>query len=74
MTKGWTKFPYPESALLDFDGTLIPAPHDHDFLPGLVSKVYEFGNKQVKEHLGDIHSFLQKKKIDTPHELKRKIV
>ena len=60
-----------KSALLDFDGTLILVSHDRDFLSGLVTKVYEFGNKQVKEHLGDIHSFLQKKKMDTLRELER---
>lgn len=62
-----------KSALLDFDGTLILVSHDRDFLSGLVTKVYEFGNKQVKEHLGDIQSFLQKKKMDTLRELERKI-
>jgi ATP-binding cassette, subfamily F, member 3 len=62
-----------KSALLDFDGTLILVSHDRDFLSGLVTKVYEFGNKQVKEHLGDIQSFLQKKKMDTLRELERKV-
>ena len=60
-----------KSALLDFDGTLILVSHDRDFLSGLVTKVLEFGNKQVKEHLGDINSFLQKKKMDTLRELER---
>lgn len=60
-----------KSALLDFDGTLILVSHDRDFLSGLVTKVFEFGNKQVKEHLGDINSFLQKKKLDTLRELER---
>jgi ATP-binding cassette, subfamily F, member 3 len=61
-----------KSALRDFDGTLILVSHDRDFLDGLVSKVYEFGNKQVKEHLGDIYSFLAKKKMDNLKELERK--
>jgi len=61
-----------KSALKDFDGTLILVSHDRDFLDGLVSKVYEFGNKQVKEHLGDIYIFLQKKKLDNLRELERK--
>ena len=61
-----------KSALQDFDGTLILVSHDRDFLDGLVSKVYEFGNKQVKEHLGDIKSFLQKKKMYHLRELERK--
>jgi ATP-binding cassette subfamily F protein 3 len=60
-----------KSALLDFDGTLILVSHDRDFLSGLVTKVFEFGNKQVKEHLGDINSFLQKKRMDTLRELER---
>ena len=61
-----------KSALRDFDGTLILVSHDRDFLDGLVSKVYEFGNKRVKEHLGDIYSFLQMKKLDNLRELERK--
>lgn len=61
-----------KSALTDFDGTLILVSHDRDFLDGLVSKVYEFGNKRVKEHLGDIKSFLQKKKIENLRELEIK--
>ncbi len=61
-----------KSALRDFDGTLILVSHDRDFLDGLVTKVYEFGNKQVKEHLGDIYSFLQKKKIENLREIERK--
>lgn len=61
-----------KSALKDFDGTLILVSHDRDFLDGLAEKVYEFGNKQVKEHLGDIKSFLQKKKLDNLREIERK--
>lgn len=61
-----------KSALQDYDGTLILVSHDRDFLDGLVSKVYEFGNKQVKEHLGDIYSFLEKKKLENLKELERK--
>lgn len=45
--------------------------HDRDFLDGLVSKVYEFGNKQVKEHLSGIYEFLEKKKMDSLRELER---
>ena len=63
-----------KSALKDFDGTLILVSHDRDFLDGLADKVYEFGNKQVKEHLGDIHSFLQKKKMETLRELERNVL
>lgn len=61
-----------KSALQDYDGTLILVSHDRDFLDGLVSKVYEFGNKRVKEHLGDVRSFLEKKKMDTLRELEKK--
>jgi ATP-binding cassette subfamily F protein 3 len=60
-----------KSALQDFDGTLILVSHDRDFLDGLVNKVFEFGNNRVKEHLGDIHSFLQKKKLENLKELER---
>ena len=60
-----------KSALQDYDGTLILVSHDRDFLEGLVDKVFEFGNKRVKEHLGDIHSFLEKKKMDNLRELER---
>jgi ATP-binding cassette subfamily F protein 3 len=60
-----------KSALKDFDGTLILVSHDRDFLDGLAEKVYEFGNKQVKEHLYDIRGFLQKKKLDNLKELER---
>lgn len=58
-------------ALQDFDGTIILVSHDRDFLDGLVEKVYEFGNKKIKEHLGDINSFLQKKRLDNLHEIER---
>ncbi len=61
-----------KTALKDFDGTLVLVSHDRDFLDGLVEKVYEFGNKTIKEHLGDIQSFLQKKKMDNLKEIERK--
>ena len=61
-----------KSALKDYDGTLILVSHDRDFLDGLVTKVYEFGNKKVKEHLEDIKGFLEKKKIENLRELERK--
>jgi ATP-binding cassette subfamily F protein 3 len=59
-------------ALSDFDGTLILVSHDRDFLDGLVSKVFEFGNKRVKEHLCGIHEFLENKKLENLKELERK--
>lgn len=62
-----------KDALRDFDGTVIVVSHDREFLDGLVNKVYEFGNKQVKEYLGGIYDFLERKKIDSLQELERKI-
>ena len=61
-----------KSALTDFDGTVIVVSHDRDFLDGLVSKVYEFGNHRVREHLCGIYEFLEKKKIQSLQELERK--
>ena len=61
-----------KSALKDFDGTLILVSHDRDFLEGLTEKVYEFGNQKVREHLGDINSFLQKRKLENLKEVERK--
>jgi ATP-binding cassette, subfamily F, member 3 len=61
-----------KGALKDYDGTLILVSHDRDFLDGLVNKVYEFGNKRVREHLGDVSSFLEKKKLENLKELERK--
>jgi ATP-binding cassette, subfamily F, member 3 len=62
-----------KSALQDYDGTMILVSHDRDFLDGIVNKVFEFGNKKVKEHLGDIRSFLEKKKLENLRELERTI-
>lgn len=61
-----------KQALLDFDGTLIVVSHDRDFLDGLVTKVYEFGNKKVTEHLEGIYEFLQRKRMENLNELERK--
>jgi len=60
-----------KSALQDFDGTLILVSHDRDFLDGLASKVYEFGHKRVKEHLGDIKYFLETKKLENLRDIER---
>ena len=65
------RFGVNERALIDFDGTLIVVSHDRDFLDGLVTKVYEFGNKKVKEHLCGIYEFLEKKKMDSLQELEK---
>ena len=61
-----------KQALMDFDGTLIVVSHDRDFLDGLVTKVYEFGNQRVKEHLCGIYEFLETKKMESLRELERK--
>ncbi len=61
-----------KQALMDFDGTLILVSHDRDFLDGLVTKVYEFGNKKVVEHLEGIYEFMQRKKMENLRELERK--
>lgn len=61
-----------KQALLDFDGTLIVVSHDRDFLDELVSKVYEFGNQKVTEHLEGIYEFMQRKKMENLRELERK--
>ena len=54
-----------KEAILAFDGTVIIVSHDREFLDGLVTKVYEFGGGKVREHIGGIYDFLQKKDIDT---------
>jgi len=61
-----------KQALLAFDGTLIVVSHDRDFLDGLVTKVYEFGNGQVKEHLETIQGFLEKKRMEHLREIEKK--
>ena len=58
-----------KEAILAFDGTVVVVSHDRDFLDGLVTKVYEFGGGQVREHIGGIYDFLQKKEMDTLDEL-----
>ena len=58
-----------KQAIKDFNGTVIVVSHDREFLDGLVEKVYEFGGGQVKECLGGIYDFLEKKKIQTLAEL-----
>ncbi len=63
-----------KQALVDYDGTVIVVSHDREFLDGLVQCVYEFRDKKVKQHLGGIYDFLQKKKIDSMKELEKKDV
>lgn len=62
-----------KQALVDFDGTLIVVSHDRDFLDGLVTKVYEFGQQRVREHLCGIYEFLETKKMENLQELEKKI-
>uniref|UniRef100_UPI00345DF39C ABC-F family ATP-binding cassette domain-containing protein n=1 Tax=uncultured Dysgonomonas sp. TaxID=206096 RepID=UPI00345DF39C len=52
-----------KNALLDYDGTVILVSHDRDFLDGLVTKVFEFSDKKVREHIGGIKEFLAKKRV-----------
>lgn len=61
-----------KDALKEFDGTLILVSHDRDFLDGLITKVFEFGNKRVKEHFEDINGFLAMKKMENLREIERK--
>lgn len=61
-----------KEAIKAFDGTAIIVSHDRSFMDGLVSKVYEFRNKQVIEHLGGIYEYLEKRKIDDLAELERR--
>ncbi len=61
-----------KSALLQFDGTLIIVSHDRDFLSGLTEKVIEFRHKGIKEYLGDVHDFLDSRKLEHLNELEKK--
>ena len=60
-----------KNAIKEFDGTVIVVSHDREFLDGLVEKVYEFGGGKVKECLGGIYEFLEKKKLASLSELER---
>ncbi|MCF8364965.1 MAG: ATP-binding cassette domain-containing protein, partial [Bacteroidales bacterium] len=61
-----------KQALMKYDGTLILVSHDRDFLDGMVSKIYEFGHKRVREHLEGIKEFLERRKMETLRELEVK--
>jgi ATP-binding cassette subfamily F protein 3 len=54
-----------------YDGTLIIVSHDRDFLDGLVDKLYEFRDGNVKEHLGGVQEFLERRKLESLNELER---
>lgn len=60
-----------KQALKKYDGTLLIVSHDRDFLDGLVDKLYEFRDGKVKEHLGGVQEFLEKRKIENLKELER---
>lgn len=60
-----------KDALKAFDGTLILVSHDRDFLDGLAGKVFEFGNKRIREHFEDINGFLRNKKMENLREIER---
>ena len=60
-----------KQALKSYDGTLIIVSHDRDFLDGLVDKLYEFRDGKVKEHLGGVSDFLERRKLENLSELER---
>ncbi|MFD2248076.1 ABC-F family ATP-binding cassette domain-containing protein [Pontibacter ruber] len=62
-----------KDALKAFDGTIILVSHDRDFLDGLAEKVFEFGNKRVREHFEDINGFLRNKKMENLREIERTV-
>ena len=61
-----------KDALLNYTGTLVIVSHDRDFLQGLTQKVFEFRNKGVKEHIGDVYEYLKSRKIENLSELEKK--
>ena len=60
-----------KQALLAYDGTLIVVSHDRDFLSGLVTKIYEFADGRVREHLGGVDDFLRRKKAESFRDIER---
>ena len=60
-----------KDALRDFEGTIILVSHDRDFLDGLAEKVFEFGNKRIREHFEDINGFLRNKKMENLKEIEK---
>ncbi|NPA37322.1 MAG: ATP-binding cassette domain-containing protein [Chlorobi bacterium] len=58
-----------KQAIIDFEGTVLVVSHDREFLDGLVTKLYEFKDKKIKEHLMGVYEFLQKKKMESLNEL-----
>ena len=62
-----------KQALAAFDGTLVVVSHDRDFLDGLVDKLYEFRDGRVREHLGSVSEFLERRRIEDLQELEREL-
>ena len=60
-----------KQALMQYDGTLVLVSHDRDFLDGLVNKIYEFKDGSVREHLGGLNDFLERKNIETLDDLQK---
>ena len=60
-----------KTALQKFDGTVVVVSHDREFLDGIVDKVYEFRDGGVREYLGGIYYFLEKRKLENLHEIER---
>ena len=60
-----------KQALKAYDGTLVIVSHDRDFLDGLVDKLYEFRDGKVKEHLGGVQEFLERRKLENLSEVER---
>ena len=61
-----------KNALIQFDGTLIIVSHDRDFSTGLTDKVFEFRNNGIREYIGDVHEFLNYRKMEHLNELEQK--
>ncbi len=61
-----------KQALLDYDGTIVVVSHDREFLDGLVDKVYEFRDGGVKEYLGGIYYFIEKRRLASLAEVERR--
>ena len=61
-----------KQALQRYDGTLVIVSHDRDFLDGLVNKIYEFKDGRVKEHLGGVNDFLERKRLENLTDLERR--
>ena len=61
-----------KSAIMKYDGTVVVVSHDREFLDGMVQKVYEFRDGGVKEYLGGIYYFLEKRKLESLQEIERR--